>query len=90
MRMDKHAAKELRRVRKARSVKDVCVTCPASRHAAMIGEVLAKGKKYHMIDEEPEHVAATLLSTVASLWTARADLLRLKAKHGIPRNARGW
>lgn len=90
MNMDKYAKRELLRMRKARAVKDVGVTCPASRHAAMIGEALAKKRKYHMIDEEPEHVAATLLSTVASLWTARADLLRLKAKHGLRRSKAGW
>lgn len=89
--MDKHAATELRRSRKVRrGTKDVCVTCPASRHAFMIGEALAKGKKYHMIDEEPEHVAVTLLSTVASLWTVRRDLMRLKKRYGIKPNKRGW
>jgi hypothetical protein len=89
--MDKYAKRELARVNRARMTKDVCVTCPASRHAAMIGEALAKGRKYHMIDEEPEHVAVTLLSTVGSLWQARAELMRLKAKYGIPRNNRtGW
>jgi len=89
--MDKHAKRELTRVNKARMTKNFCVTCPASRHAAMIGEALAKGRKYHMIDEEPEHIAATLLSTVGSLWLARAELLRLKQKYGIPRNKRtGW
>lgn len=89
--MDKHAARELRRAQRARMDKVHCVTCPASRHTAMIGEALAKRGKYPMIQDEPEHVAGSLLSTVASLWKARAELLRLKEKYGIPRNKRtGW
>lgn len=80
--MDKYAARELRRANKWRKGSpDVCVTCSASRHTALIGEALAKGRKYHMIDEEPEHVAISLLSTAASLWKARMEIARLKARH---------
>lgn len=46
-------------------------TCPASRHVHMIALALARGEKYHMIDEEPEHVAGSLLSVLESLWTLR-------------------
>lgn len=79
--MNKYAARELKRANKARKGSpEVCVTCSASRHTALIGEALAKGKKYHMIDEEPEHVAVSLLSTAASLWKARLEIARLKAQ----------
>jgi len=53
-------------------------TCAASRHVELIGECLAQGKPYPMIDEEPEHVAGSLLSTVASLYEARTEIARLK------------
>jgi hypothetical protein len=89
--VDKYAKRELNRVNRARNTKGVCVTCPASRHAAMIGEALGKRQRFAMIEEEPEHVAVSILSTVASLWKARAELRRLKTKFGIPRNKKtGW
>ena len=88
--MDEHARRELRLAKKARSVRDICVTCPASRHAYTIGEALAKKHRYPMIEEEPEYVAASLLSTVGSLWRIRAELLRLKAKYSIPVGKDGW
>lgn len=59
-------------------------TCPSSRHVHMIGECLIKGKKYHMIDEEPEHVGASMLSTVQSLFKARTEIDKLRAKLGMP------
>ena len=65
-----------RRVNRARNFP--VNTCPASRHVHMIAECLAKGKKYHMIDEEPEHVAASLLSVLESLW-------KMRTKHGWPK-----
>lgn len=55
-------------------------TCPASRHVQMIGESLAKGRPYPMLQEEPEHVAGSLLSVVASLWEARAQIKELGAE----------
>lgn len=79
--MDKYATRELRRANKARKGSpEVSVTCSALRHTALIGEALAKGKKYHMIDEEPEHVAASLLSTAASLWKARMEIAKRETK----------
>lgn len=56
-------------------------TCPASRHVQLIGDLLAKGKKYPMIEEEPEHVAGSLLATVAALYEARTEIARLKAEN---------
>ena len=64
--------KLLARVRKARNFP--YNTCPASRHVSMIGEFLAKGEPYPMLQEEPEYVAGSLLATVAALWEARAAL----------------
>lgn len=52
-------------------------TCPASRHTAIVAEELAKGRAYHMIEEEPEHVAESIALTVKALWQARAQLQRL-------------
>lgn len=69
--MEKFTANQLRRTRKARQF---CRnTCPASRHVHLIAESLARGKKYHMIDEEPEHVAGSLLSVLESLWKLRTE-----------------
>jgi hypothetical protein len=52
-------------------------TCPASRHAQMIGEYLPTKKGYPMLQEEPEHCAGSILATVAALYEARTDLLTL-------------
>lgn len=48
-------------------------TCPASRHLHMMAEALAKGQKYHMLDEEPEHCAGAMLSVLESLWKLRTE-----------------
>ena len=72
----------LRRINRARNFP--VNTCPASRHVQMIGEALSRGRKYHMIDEEPEHVGGGLLSVVESLYKARTEIDRLRAKLGLP------
>jgi hypothetical protein len=43
-----------------------------------------RGRPYPRDREEPEHVTGSLLSGVASLWQARAELRRLKAKYKNP------
>jgi hypothetical protein len=53
-------------------------TCPASRHAHMMADTLAKGKVYHMFTEEPEYCAETLYSVITSLWEARDKPLELQ------------
>lgn len=53
-------------------------TCGASRHVQMIGEYLARGQKFAMLDEEPEYVGRNLLSTVESLWKARTEIFHLR------------
>lgn len=58
-----------RRVSKARNFP--ANTCPASRHLHMIADALAARKPYWMLLEEPEHVAETMLTVLASLWETR-------------------
>lgn len=60
-------------------------TCPFSRHAQMIGEALARGKPYHMIEEEPDHCGASILITVEELYKARTEIDRLRVKLGLPK-----
>lgn len=68
-------------IRRVRRVEKFGVnTCPSSRHVRIMGEVLARGGKYPMFDEEPEHCGASLLVTVEMLFKARDEILRLKAK----------
>lgn len=59
-------------------------TCPASRHVQMIAEALSQaqtGSKlselYPMLEEEPEHCAASIASVVNSLYQARSFLKSL-------------
>ena len=39
--------------------------------ALRIADCLARGQKYRMLDEEPEHCAGTMYSVLESLWTLR-------------------
>lgn len=66
-----------RRVDRARSFPDN--TCPASRHVHMIADTLAKGRPYAMLDEEPEHVAGSLLLVLEALWKARTKIAQIEA-----------
>lgn len=54
-------------------------TCPASRHAQMIGEHLIRSKRYAMLAEEPEHCGESILATVAALYEARTEVAKLRA-----------
>jgi hypothetical protein len=67
-----------RRADAARKHATVCVTCPASRHVQMMAEYIGARKPYHMIAEEPEHCAESMLSTVESLYKARAEIAVLR------------
>lgn len=73
--MDKTCAEALAQIEKA-DKGDICVTCPASRHVRMIGESLARGQPYAMLQEEPEHCAGSMLATVAALYETRRELLQ--------------
>jgi hypothetical protein len=52
-------------------------TCPASRHAQIIAEALAKAEKYDMLDEDPVHCAGSIASVVSSLYQTRSFLKSL-------------
>lgn len=59
-------------------------TCPASRHAQMIAEALSQAHSgsqlrdvYPMLEEDPEHCAASIASVVNSLYQARSFLKSL-------------
>lgn len=52
-------------------------TCPASRHAQTIAESLLNRGEYEMLQEEPEHCAASIASVVNSLYQARSFLKSL-------------
>lgn len=69
--MDRETANMSRRVNRARN--KAGVTCPASRHLHMIADVLASGKPYPMLTEEPEHCAGTMYAVLESLWKLRAQ-----------------
>lgn len=59
-------------------------TCPASRHVQMIAEALSQAHSesklrdvYPMLEEDPEHCAASIASVVNSLYQARSFLKSL-------------
>jgi hypothetical protein len=80
---DKALLKKLRcRVSKARDFPKH--TCPASRHLHIMADCLTKKGGYPMLTEEPDHCAITLYSVLASLWEARKELTKLKAKKCKP------
>ena len=72
---DKHTKAQMRRTNKARNFPTN--TCPASRHVHMMAEALARGERYFMFEDEPEHCAVSLLSVLESLW-------KLRTKTGWP------
>lgn len=74
-----HPANKLQNVRRRvnRARRFPHNTCPASRHLHLIAERLAAGKKYPMLDEEPEHCAGSMLAVLEALWKARTKLAEL-------------
>lgn len=69
---DSIATDELRRMNAARIGPQV--TCPASRHTAMIADDMVAGDQYQ------QHQGGSIASTVASLWEARAREAELQAE----------
>jgi len=63
---NKRLSAALRRMEKARDFPHN--TTPAARHVQMIAETLAKGEKYAMIDEDPKHVAESLVAVVTGFY----------------------
>lgn len=59
-------------------------TCPASRHVQLMGEALAAGKPYPMLQEQPRYCAEDLLSVVASLYETRTALAAAAPAHYEP------
>lgn len=55
-------------------------TCPASRHVHTMADKITKKGGYSMLQDEPEHCAASLYAVLASLWEARTEIAQLKAK----------
>lgn len=68
----------LKRIEAARSFPTN--TCSASRHAEQIGAALLCSMPYPMLDEDSKHCGESILSTVASLYEARAEIDRLRAE----------
>lgn len=64
----REAVKRANRMRKADG--KTCVTCPASRHAQMIAELIGR-QSYAMVHDEPMNCAESILSAVGSLYEAR-------------------
>lgn len=67
----------LKRMHAARSA---AVTCSASRHAAEIGETMARYECYPLTDDpgEAQEAGESIAATVAALWEARAEVERLR------------
>ena len=55
-------------------------TCGASRHVQLMADELAAGLQYRMLQEDPKYCAESMLSVLESLWKARTELAKLKAK----------
>lgn len=74
-----------KRARKAadKARKFMVNTCPASRHLHIMADALAKGGKYHMFDDEPEHCAESIYAVITALWLARDELRALKGEPTI-------
>ena len=65
-----NALPNLRR-RVARARHGLRNTSPAARHVHEIAEALAAGKAYPMLEEDPQHCAASMLAVLESLWKER-------------------
>jgi hypothetical protein len=48
----------------------------------MIADVLASGKPYAILQEEPEHCAETMLMVLEALWKLRTKHPDALEKHG--------
>ncbi len=54
-------------------------TCAASRHLHLLADQLSRGTIPHMIVDEPQHCAASMLSVLESLWKARSELAKTRS-----------
>jgi len=73
-----HPSNEIRNLRRRvnRARRFPANTCPASRHLHIMADALLR-RGYPMLQEEPEHCAASILSVLESLWKARTRLQAL-------------
>jgi hypothetical protein len=53
-------------------------TCPASRHADLIADMLLR--RYPHAVEDPIHCGESIMATVAELWETRTELARARAR----------
>ena len=83
--MDKDEKTSLRNLRRrVDRVRNFPVnTCPASRHLHTIAESLARGEKYTQIDDEPEHVAESMLMVLEALWKARTKMAKIAPNNEV-------
>lgn len=64
-------------------------TCGASRHVHQMAEVLAAGGRYPMVDEDPRHVAESLLAVLEDLFKLRTQVRKAEGSIVRERNAEG-
>lgn len=62
------------------AARSAAVTCSASRHAAEIGETMARYECYPLTDDpgEAQEAGESIAATVAALWEARAEIEKLR------------
>ena len=53
-------------------------TCPASRHADLIADMLLRG--YPHAVEDMQHCGESIMATVAALWETRTELAQARAR----------
>ena len=63
------------------AARSAAVTCSASRHAAEIGETMARHGTCQMIADpvDAQEAGESIAATVAALWEARAEIEKLRA-----------
>ena len=67
-----------RRVERARKFPEN--TCAASRHVHLIADQLSRGTVPHMLIDEPQHCADSMLSVLEALWKARTELRKFRGR----------
>ena len=77
-----HPANNLRNLKRRveRARKFPTNTCSASHHVHLLADQLSRGTVPHMIVDEPQHCAASMLSVLESLWKARTELAKRRER----------
>ena len=55
-------------------------TCASSRHVHLLADQLSRGTVPHMLIDEPQHCAGSMLSVLESLWKARTELRKFRGR----------